>query len=265
MNNILEFNNVDKYFNSLKVLEDTTFHIGKDELVCLLGPSGSGKTTIFNIAAGLINPDRGEKYVSHEMRTGYVFQEARLLPWKTVAENLDFIQQNYLKTKKAEEIKKTLLELTGLKGFENSYPSQLSGGMKQRLEIIKALAIKPDLLLMDEPFKSVDAQTRVNLQNMILRFQEKRKLSIFLITHNPEEAVLMADRIYVLSRKPGTIVKEITLDIPQSERTLKDEKIYKSMQEIIELFMDLVGEFRWKPGSETEAIFEKIYNSKRKE
>jgi NitT/TauT family transport system ATP-binding protein len=131
--------------------------------------------------------------------------------------------------------------------------------MKQRLEIIKALSIQPESLLLDEPFKSIDTRTKVNLQQMLLRFWEKRKLSILLITHDPEEAVMLADRIYILSRKPARIIKEFKIDKPQYQRSLLDEDIYNIREEIINIFMDLVDEFSWERSEKTANVMEEIY------
>ncbi len=245
MTKILEMKDIVKNFASLKVLANTSLTVKDNEIVCLLGPSGSGKTTLFKIVAGLSKPDSGELLIEQGTRCSYVFQEPRLLPWKTIEENLKLIQQNYLDNKKAEELRYNLLNLIGLENIKNNYPAELSGGMKQRIEIIKALSIKPDLLLMDEPFKSVDTRTRVNLQQMILRLQQKWNFSMFLITHDPEEAVLIADRIYVLSDKPGQIIKEFKIDKDQFNRSLKDENIYAIREEIISVFMKLVDEYCW--------------------
>ncbi len=246
MDRILEFNNIYKNYGSLRVLKETSLMVKDNEIVCLLGPSGSGKTTLFKIAANLITPNGGKIKIKQGVKKSYVFQEPRLLPWKTVEENLRLIQQNYLKNKEATYLRNKLLALIGLENIKKSYPAELSGGMKQRIEIIKALSIRPDLLLMDEPFKSVDTRTRVNLQQMILRLQKEWNFSIFLITHDPEEAVLVADRIYVLSDKPGKIVKEFKIAQSQFERSLKDENIYSVMSEIINIFMELVDEFDWQ-------------------
>ncbi|MFW5998957.1 MAG: ABC transporter ATP-binding protein [Bacillota bacterium] len=257
MNKVLEFQNISHAFSGLKVIKDISLSIFSEEIICLLGPSGSGKTTLFKIAADLISPDRGRVVLSPGTK-GYVFQEPRLLPWKTVRENIKFIQKNKLSAIRAKDMRENLLKLTGLKRFGDSYPAQLSGGMKQRIEIIKALSINPDVLLMDEPFKSIDTQTRINFQQMLLRFKEEKKLSIFIITHNPEEAVMMADRIYVISQKPARVIKVIKLEKPQYQRTLKDNIIYKSLEEIIELFRELVGEFRWEKKAKTSRIIKEI-------
>ncbi len=246
MSKVLEFSDVSKKYGSLTVLVDTSLVVKENEIVCLLGPSGSGKTTLFKIAGGLLTPDKGKVEIMSGIRTSYVFQEPRLLPWKTIGENLRLIQQNYLDIQQAEKLRTKLLSLVGLEDIKHSYPAELSGGMKQRIEIIKALSIHPGLLLMDEPFKSVDTRTRVNLRQMILRLQKEWKFSIFLITHDPEEAVLLADRIYVLSDKPGQIIKEFKIDQPQFKRTLKDDEIYGMMEEIIDIFVKLVDEFCWR-------------------
>ena len=255
---IFYMKNITKNFNKLKVLKDTSFYLNKGEIISLLGPSGSGKSTIFRMLAGLEQPDSGQLYINPDIRKGYVFQEERLLPWKTVEDNIHFVQKRYLNTDEAELKRKTLLKLTGLYKFRDSYPAQLSGGMKQRIEIIRALSIKPELLLLDEPFKSLDAQTGFNIKNMILRFNEMSGLSTFLITHDPEEAVLMADRIYILSRKPGKILKSFKIKIPQAERSIKDDQIYSIRQEIIETFTDLVNEFDWKKSEETDNIIKQF-------
>ncbi len=255
MEKAIEFKNITKNFANLQVLKNTSFTVNKGEIVCLLGPSGSGKSTLFKLAADLIQPDKGEIIFNKKMRTGYIFQNPRLLPWKTVKENLIFAQENYLSPQKSEKIRNKLLELNGLAAFKNSYPAQLSGGMKQRVEIIRGLSIWPELLLMDEPFKSVDAQLKVNLRKMLLRFYEKRDLTVLLITHDPEEAVLLADRILILSGKPANIKKEFVIDEKQEERKLSDNNLYKIMEEIISLFMEMVDDYCWEKNKKTEKIF----------
>ncbi len=245
MNEILRLTNIKKKYKNLQVLKDINLYIKRGEFVCLLGPSGSGKTTLFKIVSGLINASEGEVIVASDVRKGYVFQEPRLLPWKTVEENISFVQKNYLQNAEAKNIREKLLYYTGLQGIIHNYPGQLSGGMKQRIEFMRALSIKPDLLMLDEPFKSIDAQTLFNLRQMLLRIFEESDMSIFMITHNPEEAVLLADRIYILSSKPARIIRELKFKRPQYERSLHDKNIYESIEEIIDLFNDIVGEFRW--------------------
>ena len=258
MEKVLEFKDINKKFDNLKVLEKATFTVNKGEIVCLLGPSGSGKSTLFKLAAGLIEKDSGQIVMNENLRKGYIFQNPRLLPWKTVEENLIFVQENYLSKQKAKKIRNKLLELNGLSNFKNNYPSQLSGGMKQRLEIISGLSILPDFLLMDEPFKSIDTQLKVNLRKMLLRFYEKMNLSVLLITHDPEEAVLLADKIFILSGKPASIKKEFVINEPQEKRKLSDDNLFNIIQEIISIFMEIVDDYRWDKNEETEEIFAHI-------
>ena len=245
MEKILEFKNIYKNFAELKVLKDVTLHVNKGEIVTLLGPSGSGKTTLFKIAAGLLKQDQGRVMRADELRTGYVFQEPRLLPWRNIKDNFHFVQQNYLPKKKAASIRNSLLKLTNLEQTLDNYPAELSGGMKQRIEILKAISIKPDFLIMDEPLKSVDTQTEVNLRNLLLRLHIERNIDMFIITHDPEEAALMSDRIYVLSDKPGVIKKEFKIETKKEDRTLKHDEIYSTIDEIINIFMDLVEDYQW--------------------
>lgn len=245
MDKILELKNIYKNFDGLKVLKDVTLHINKGEIVTLLGPSGSGKTTLFKIAADLIKPDKGEVLLADDLTTGYVFQEPRLLPWRDIKGNFRFIQQNYLPDNKAARIRNSLLRLTNLEQTLDNYPAELSGGMKQRIEILKAISIKPDFLIMDEPLKSVDTQTEVNLRNLLLRLHIERNIDMFIITHDPEEAALISDRIYVLSDKPGVIKKEFKIETKKKDRTLKHDEIYSTIDEIINIFMDLVEDYQW--------------------
>jgi NitT/TauT family transport system ATP-binding protein len=245
MNKILELKNIYKGFDDLKVLKDVSLHVNKGEIVTLLGPSGSGKTTLFKIAAGLLNQNQGTVFYDESIRAGYVFQEPRLLPWRKIEDNFKFVQKNYLESKKAKSVRSSLLKLTNLEQTLENYPSELSGGMKQRIEILKAISIKPNFLIMDEPLKSVDTQTEVNLRNLLLRLHIEREIDIFMITHDPEEAALMSDRIYVLSDKPGVIKKEFVIDSKKENRTLKDDEIYNTINEIINIFMELVEDYQW--------------------
>lgn len=237
MAKILEVKGVEKKYNSLEVLKDIDLDLKAGEIVSLLGPSGSGKTTIFRLITGLTEPDHGLVNLRAGTRVGYVFQEPRLVPWKTVEKNLEFVQNNFIDKKEARLLRDKLLKMSGLDGFRFSYPGQLSGGMKQRLEIIRALAIKPDLLLLDEPFKSLDAHLRVSLRKMLFNYWQQERLSLFMITHDPEEAVLLADRILLLSRRPGRIIRELKVKKPQDKRVLKDEEIYDLLEEIMDIIL----------------------------
>jgi len=232
---ILEANDIQKSYKELKVIENISFKMEEGEVICLLGPSGCGKTTLLKMAAGLLKPDKGELTLSEGIRFAYAFQEPRLLPWKKVEENLAYVQQNFLENKIARELREELLAVTGLIDFRNSFPGGLSGGMKQRLELIRALSVKPQLLFLDEPFKSVDAYLKIKLRELLINFKARWDFSILLITHDPEEAVLLADRILLLSDKPASIRKEFVIKKERKNRSLKDEEIFKTMEELFEM------------------------------
>jgi len=238
---LLELRNIYKSFRNnngeLRVLEDVSLKLREGEIVALVGPSGCGKTTLLNIISGLLFPDRGELSFREGLRLGYIFQEPRLLPWKSVEANIAFVQENFLGEVEGKQIRERLLERTGLLDYREAYPAQLSGGMKQRLEMVRALAIRPELLLMDEPFKSLDIGLKYQLQELLLEEYGREKFGIFLITHDPEEAVLLADRVIILSEKPTGIRREILLDLPRAERSLKNEEIYSKFEEILELII----------------------------
>jgi len=173
----LELNQIHKGFKNtsgeLKVLADISLTVQAGEIIALIGPSGCGKTTLLNIISGIAAPDRGTLRQSPSLRLAYVFQEPRLLPWKTVEGNIRFVQDNFLAAQEGKEVREKLLQKTGLLAYKDSYPAQLSGGMKQRLELVRALAIKPQLLLMDEPFKSLDLALKFDLQRLLLTEHEQ--------------------------------------------------------------------------------------------
>jgi len=206
------------------------------EFVTILGPSGCGKTTLLRIIAGLETYTGGTVSLDGELITGpgpkrgMVFQEYSLFPWKTVLGNIMFgpLMKGVSK-KEAEEKAISYLELVGLSDFKNSYPYELSGGMKQRVAIARALANDPEIILMDEPFGALDAQTRNNLQNELLRIWQEEKRTIIFVTHSVDEAVFLSDRIVILSKRPGTIKKEIPIFIPlPRDRTRPEENMIRN-------------------------------------
>ncbi len=234
---ILEVEGIQKYYDSHLIINCLSLALSRREIVCLLGPSGCGKTTLFRIIAGLSKADAGKVRLSPQLKVGYVFQEPRFLPWKRVEENLSFVQRNFLNELEAAKTRQSLLKDSGLEHFRDNYPDQLSGGMKQRLELIRALAIRPDFMLLDEPFKSVDPLLKIKLRKMLLEYQERYGTSLLLITHDPEEAVLLADRIYLLADKPATVIEEIKIGRGQSERTIRQDDIFSYMQMIVKILL----------------------------
>ena len=209
---------------ALSVLQDINLTVNKEEFVELVGPSGCGKSTLLNIASGLLEPTSGtvkftEVEAGYEPRMSIVFQETGLFPWRNVHDNIAFgLETAGMPVNEREERIKHYIELVGLKGFEKSFPHQLSGGMRQRVGIARALAIEPDLLLMDEPFSALDAQTRTIMQEELVTLWEKTRLTTLYVTHNIQEAVMLADRVVLLSRRPGKVNKILTIDIPRADR-----------------------------------------------
>lgn len=222
--------------DTLPVLQDVNFSVASEEFLVILGPSGCGKTTLLKIIAGIVEQTDGAislqgASLSGDVRSSrdisMVFQDFVLLPWKTVLENvaLGLKVQGGVDKSRRREIAQEWIERVGLDGFETCYPTELSGGMKQRVGLARALAVDPGILLMDEPFGSLDAQTKDQLQTELLElWQEDRKTVVF-VTHDIDEAIYMADTILVLSTKPATIVDRVTVDFerPRTERRLDIE------------------------------------------
>ncbi len=208
--------------SSLVVLEHMTFDVKDEEFVCILGSSGCGKTTLLRLIAGLDLAQAGSIFLDGEEirgtspKIGMVFQEYSLFPWRTVIDNIAFGLEMQ-GVARAERIKtaERYLDLVNLEQFRDSYPSELSGGMRQRVAVARALALDPAILLMDEPFGALDAQTRNMLQKELLDIQDATKKTIIFITHSVDEAVFLSDRIIVLTPRPGRICRTIDLDLPR--------------------------------------------------
>lgn len=227
----LAINNVSKSFvnrngQTLPVLQDINLTVNEEEFVALVGPSGCGKSTLLNIVAGLLPPTEGSASFTHlpeghVPKTGIVFQETGLFPWRSVRDNIAFgLEAAGVPKAEQDDRIAHYISLVGLAGFEKALPHHLSGGMRQRVGIARALVINPDLLLMDEPFSALDAQTRTIMQEELVTLWEKTRLSTLYVTHNIQEAVMLADRVVLLSRRPGKINRILTIGIPRAEREL---------------------------------------------
>ncbi len=210
-----------KYYGTLEVFRNVDFNVGEREIVAIVGPSGCGKTTLLRCIDGLLPFDTGEVLVGEQRVTepiagvAMVFQHFGLFPWKTVYDNVAY-GLRMAGASKTEIDRKVpeFVRLVGLAGFEKSYPYQISGGMQQRCGLARALAVEPSVLLMDEPFAAVDAQTREILQFELLRIWEERPTAMIFVTHSIEEAVLLGHRVIVLKGRPSSIHETITIDLP---------------------------------------------------
>ena len=227
----LVIDNVSKSFvsrtgHNLPVLQDINLTVNEEEFVALVGPSGCGKSPLLNITAGLLAPTSGSASFTHlpqghVPRTGIVFQETGLFPWRSVYDNIAFgLEAMGVPRQEQKDRISHYINLVGLTGFETALPHHLSGGMRQRVGIARALVINPDLLLMDEPFSALDAQTRTIMQEELVTLWDKTRLSTLYVTHNIQEAVMLADRVVLLSRRPGKISRILNIGIPRAEREL---------------------------------------------
>jgi len=203
-------------------LDQLSLEVRSGELVTIVGTSGCGKSTFLRMVAGLIDTTAGTIEVDGRPVTGpgpdrgMVFQSYTLFPWLTTLDNIKFVlKKQRLKAQEQDEIARYYLNLVGLAGFEKAYPAQLSGGMKQRVAIARALAYNPAILLMDEPFGALDAQTRELMQELLLRVWTESQTTILFITHDVDEAIFLADRVYVMSARPGRIKREIEVTLPR--------------------------------------------------
>ncbi len=242
----LELRHVAKRFHKpdgvgvLEVLRNIDLSIPEGERYSLIGPSGSGKTTLLNIIAGFEPPTEGEVLLDgHVVRApgpdrGVVFQEHAVFPWLTAQENVQF---GPLVRNRPDLLERSLwyLHLVGLQGFERYYPAQLSGGMRQRLALARVLANEPLVLLMDEPFGALDAQTRSQMHQLLLRIWEQLNPTVLFVTHDVDEAILLSDRVGVLSARPGTLIAEVHVELPQprSVETVVTERFLQLKRQLL--------------------------------
>ena len=210
--------------HDLIALDNIHLSISKGDFVSVLGPSGCGKTTLLKIIGGLLSPTKGTTLIEGELPVdaqrrkdiGFVSQNPSLLPWLTVLGNIRLpTELNVVEPVGIADTPEHLADLVGLSGFRNYYPHQLSGGMKQRVALARALAINPNLLLMDEPFGSLDEMTRISMRYELLRWWEFTRQTVVFITHSIVEAILLSDRIFVMSPQPGSIIRELIIDLPR--------------------------------------------------
>ena len=231
-----------------EVLRDVTFDLKEGSLTSIIGPSGCGKTTLLRIIDGLIEPTSGEvifdgrPVTSPPEKMGFVFQQAGLLPWRTIIKNVEFgLELRGVDSQKRREIAERFVQLVGLKGFENHYVHEVSGGMQQRTGLARALAVDPEVLLMDEPFASIDEETREILQKQLLQIVKGEiPKTTLLVTHNVDEAIYLSDEIILLSTRPGKVKEIIPVDLPPERWTydLRSRPEYGQLRNKIWKFLE---------------------------
>lgn len=242
---ILRLENINQGFivkdDVKQVVDNVSMEVRDNEFLVVLGPGHCGKSVLMNIIAGLETPSSGSVYLDGEEihgsdnRIGMVFQTLNLMPWRTVMANVEFgLEISGMKKKERREIAQKYIDLVGLTGFENSYPHQLSGGMKQRVGIARAYTNSPEILLMDEPFGQLDAQTRYSMQEEVLRIWEQDKRTIIFVTNNIEEAVYLADRIVLLSNCPAKVKQIYDLSGLKRPRNVTDPEFLRVRKDISE-------------------------------
>jgi ABC-type nitrate/sulfonate/bicarbonate transport system ATPase subunit len=218
----VELAHVSKRYGKLAVLEDISLAAPAGSVLAIVGASGCGKSTLLNIVAGLVKADSGDVQIdgvtdgqAQDTRViSYMFQEDRLLPWRTIIANTEFgLEAGSLRADVRRERALEALKMTGLEGFENAYPHELSGGMRSRVALARSLVVKPYILLMDEPFSKLDPQMRSQMHQELLRIREQLKMTVVFVTHDVEEAIVLADRVVVLRPRPGRVRDVLTIDL----------------------------------------------------
>jgi ABC-type nitrate/sulfonate/bicarbonate transport system ATPase subunit len=218
----VQFSDVSMRFGAMEVLQHITLDVKEGEFCCIVGPSGCGKSTLMNLIVGLFPPSsgevlyRGKRHAGVNRSIGYVTQADNLYPWRTLRKNIEFpLELRNVPARERRERSERLIHRVGLAGFEDSYPHELSGGMRQRANIIRTLIYEPEVILMDEPFGPLDAQTRLILQNQLLELWQEERRTVIFITHDLSEAVALADRVVVMSARPGRVAGLVEVDLPQ--------------------------------------------------
>lgn len=227
---MLEVRRVTHSYDSVSILNDLSFQVPAGKFVCIVGPNGCGKTTLLRLIAGLVRPTRGEILLNGSPieapgpERGFVFQEYALFPWRSVRKNIEFgLELRGIAPRERRAIGDRYIDLVGLRGFEDYNIRRLSGGMKQKVSLARALANEPIVILMDEPFAALDCQTRNAMQEELLRIWEQDRKTIVFVTHNVEEAVFLADVVLVLSHRPGQLLETIPVDLARPRDRISPE------------------------------------------
>jgi len=240
----IEIRTLSKSYGNLVVFERMSLDLKEGAVSVILGPSGCGKTTLLNVLSGVVAPDFGTVAGLSGCRISYLFQEPRLLPWRTVEGNLDFVlrdssgdaeREGRGTSARTHELIGRFLDLVGLAEFRDYYPDSLSGGMRQRVAIARAFAFPADLLLMDEPFQALDLSLKVSLMGAFESLWRQDRRTVLFVTHDVQEAVLLGDAITVLSARPACIVGSLRNDVPHGERSLRDERLLALERELYSL------------------------------
>jgi len=241
---MLTANNITVSYDGVKIIEDISIKLNKYEIVCLLGVSGAGKTTLFNVISGLLTPDTGSIKLDYENITGkagkisYMLQKDLLLPFKTIIDNVSLpLLIKGMKKKAARETASNYFTEFGLEGTQKKFPDQLSGGMRQRAALLRTYLFSDKVALLDEPFSALDTITKSNMHGWYLDIMEQIKLSTLFITHDIDEAILLSDRIYIMTGKPGKITEEIKIveSKPRSKEFIVSEQFIKYKKHILKI------------------------------
>lgn len=228
----LELKNITKKYDEISLYNDFSIPFQEGAITCILGPSGCGKTTLLNIIGKIIQPDRGTLAGFEDKMVSYIFQDPRLLPWKTVRENIRFVLGNQFSEGEKEALAEHFIRLVDLEGFAGFYPSKLSGGMRQRVSIARAFACPSDIVLMDEPLKGLDIKLKLNLIKTFTRIWEENQRTVIFVTHDVDESLLLSNEVVVLSKAPVQIITRQQVEIPVMERSPDTPQLNK-LKEIL--------------------------------
>jgi len=231
----LTIQNLSKSFGNLTVFKDFNLEIPEGQITCILGPSGCGKTTLLNVIGGLETPDSGKLEGFENKVISHVFQEPRLIRWKTVWDNIDFVIKDTYPREQRNVLITKYLEMVGLKDFKDYYPDKLSGGMLQRTAIARAFVYPADLLIMDEPFKGLDLKLKISVMEAFVKIWQADKRTVVFVTHDIDETLFLGDEIYVLSSLPAQIRKKYSNQVSREDRKFRDSRNFEAEGKFFEL------------------------------
>jgi len=226
------------HFDELTLFKNFSIKFSEGTISCILGPSGCGKTTLLNIIGGLLKPQNGNVLGIDKKSISYIFQEPRLLPWRTVQQNIELVLANAYDEPKRQQVAQKFIDLVELNGFENYYPSQLSGGMRQRVSIARAFAYPSDLILMDEPLKGLDVKLKLNLINAFARIWQVDKRTVLFVTHDVDEALMLGNDIVVFSKAPINVITTKSIDESPVKRNLGSQEYFELKNQLLKVLND---------------------------